>query len=297
MLAVFQSLKDYFTDEVNANIDRMIGSATELSPAEINYLKEIKGQVSVLHQQLMKIKAFNYVTLKDVDAVVTALSRERIDLQFLGHINTEYTRSKIAPLNAALDQVITRAGQLQGAIRRQSASVRRTIEKHTTDINSFLESAGYKYNVIIDENPTDGTYKLCLVSNDATAVVTDVKAHLSYGERNAFALVLFMYQTLKDCPDLIILDDPISSFDNNKKYAIMEMLFQGQGSLQGKNVVMLTHDFDPVIDLIHTTCIRSRFNPVPVAAFLSNNNGELTEKSISPHDIKATPHNAIITQM
>ncbi len=287
MLAVFQSLKNYFTDEVNANIDRMVGSATEFSPAEINYLKEIKGQVSVLHQQLMKIKAFNYVTLKDVDAVVTALSRERIDLQFLGHINTEYTRSKIEPLNAALDQVITRAGQLQGAIRRQSANVRRTIEKHTTDINSFLESAGYKYNVLIDENPTDGTYKLCLVSNDATAVVTDVKAHLSYGERNAFALVLFMYQTLKDSPDLIILDDPISSFDNNKKYAIMEMLFQGQGSLQGKNVVMLTHDFDPVIDLIHTTCIRSRFNPVPVAAFLSNNNGELTEKAISPHDIKS----------
>ena len=285
MLNVFQSLKDYFTDAVNTNIDRMVGGATGLSSAEINYLKEIKEQVSVLHQQLMKIKAFNYVTLKDVDAVVTALSREKIDLQFLGHINTEYTQRKIEPLNAALDQVITRAGQLQGAIRKQSASVRRTIEKHTTDINSFLESAGYRYNVLINENTSDGTYKLCLVSNDATAVVTDVKAHLSYGERNAFALVLFMYQTLKDCPDLIILDDPISSFDNNKKYAIMEMLFQGQGSLQGKNVVMLTHDFDPVIDLIHTTCIRSRFNPVPVAAFLSNNNGELTEKAISPQDI------------
>ena len=287
MLNVFQSLKDYFTDEVNANIDRMLGSASELSPSEINYLKEIKGQVSILHQQLMKIKAFNYVTLKDVDAVVTALSREKIDLQYSGHINTEYTRSKIAPLNAALDQVITRAGQLQGAIRRQSVSVRRTIEKHTTDINGFLERAGYKYNVSINENPTDGTYKLCLVSSDATAVVTDVKAHLSYGERNAFALILFMYQTLKDCPDLIILDDPISSFDNNKKYAIMETLFQGQGSLQGKNVVMLTHDFDPVIDLIHTACIRSRFNPVPVASFLSNNNGQLTEKEISPDDIKS----------
>lgn len=287
MLDVFQSLNNYFTVEVNANISRMIGSATALSDAEINYLKEIKAQVSVLHQQLIKIKAFNYITLKDVDAVVTALRREKIDLQCLAHINTEYTRSKIAPLNTALDQVITRAGQLQGAIRRQSASVRRTIEKHTTDINSFLESAGYKYSVSIDENPADGTYKLCLVSNDATAVVTDVKAHLSYGERNAFALVLFMYQTLKDCPDLIILDDPISSFDNNKKYAIMEMLFQGQGSLQGKNVMMLTHDFDPVIDLIHTTCIRSRFNPVPVASFLSNNNGHLIEKPISPHDIKS----------
>ena len=287
MLNVFQSLKNYFADDVNANIDRMTASADPLSTSEIAYLKEIKEQVNVLHSQLLKIRSFSYVTLKDVDAVVAALSREKIDLQYLSHINTEYTRNKIEPLNTALDQVITHAGQLQGAIRRQSASVRKTITKHTQDINSFLESAGYKYNVLIDENPADGTYKLVLVSTDATSVITDVKAHLSYGERNAFALVLFMYQTLKECPDLIILDDPISSFDNNKKYAIMEMLFKGQGSFQGKNVVMLTHDFDPVIDLIHTSCIRCRFNPVPVAAFLSNNNGQLTEKPIEPHDIKS----------
>lgn len=287
MIGVFQSLSDYFTDEDNNNINQMATSASELTTTQINYLKEIKEQVNVLWQQLMKIRSFSYVTLKNVDAVVTALSREKIDLQLLSHINTEYTYSRISPLNEALDRVIEHAGQLQGAIRIQSANVRRTIADHTTNINNFLESAGYKYNVSIVENPEDGTYKLVLMSNDATAVVSDVKSHLSYGERNAFALVLFMYQTLRDKPDLIILDDPISSFDNNKKYAIMEMLFQGQGTLQGKNVIMLTHDFDPVVDLIHTSSIRCRFNPTPVASFLCNNNGQLTEKPIAPSDIKS----------
>lgn len=287
MIGVFQSLSSYFTDEDNRNINQMATSSTELTTTQINYLKEIKEQVNVLWQQLMKIRSFSYVTLKNVDAVVAALSREKIDLQLLSHINTEYTNSKISPLNEALDRVIEHAGQLQGAIRIQAANVRRTIEGHTTNINSFLESAGYKYNVSIVENPEDGTYKLVLMSKDATAVVSDVKSHLSYGERNAFALVLFMYQTLRDNPDLIILDDPISSFDNNKKYAIMEMLFQGQGTFQGKNVIMLTHDFDPVVDLIHTSCIRCRFNPTPVASFLCNSNGQLTEKPITPSDIKS----------
>ena len=133
----------------------------------------------------------------------------------------------------------------------------------------------------------DEGYKLSLISTENEVVIEGVKTHLSYGERNAFALVLFMYQAIKENPDLIILDDPISSFDINKKYAIMEKLFQGTCSLRGRTVVMLTHDFDPIVDLIHTASIRSRFYPVPVASFLENKNGELIEKEITPTDVKS----------
>ena len=58
---------------------------------------------------------------------------------------------------------------------------------------------------------------MVLKSNEG-AHISNVKSRLSYGERNAFALVLFMYSQLKENADLIILDDPISSFDKNKKY-------------------------------------------------------------------------------
>lgn len=51
--------------------------------------------------------------------------------------------------------------------------------------------------------------------------------------------------------------------------------------------MMLTHDFDPIVDLIHTSSIRCRFNPVPVAAFLCNEDGTLYEKEINPSDIKS----------
>jgi len=56
--------------------------------------------------------------------------------------------------------------------------------------------------------------------------IDNAKDSLSFGERNAFALVLFMFDAIKENADLIILDDPISSFDKNKKYAIMNMLFK-----------------------------------------------------------------------
>ena len=58
--------------------------------------------------------------------------------------------------------------------------------------------------------------------------VDNIDKHLSWGEKNAFALVLFMYYAISKKAELIILDDPISSFDSNKKYAIINRLFENR---------------------------------------------------------------------
>lgn len=76
------------------------------------------------------------------------------------------------------------------------------------------------------------------------AEISNNKEHLSYGERNAFALALFMYNALNEDVDLVILDDPISSFDGNKKFAIINKLFMGSNSLKDKTVLLLTHEFN-----------------------------------------------------
>ena len=93
-----------------------------------------------------------------------------------------------------------------------------------------------------------------------------------------------MYDVLKANPDLVVLDDPISSFDKNKKYAIVEMLFRkGGGSLRDKTVLLLTHDLEPIVDLlVHHS---DRFKK-PFATFLQNSNGVLTEQEIGRADIK-----------
>ena len=287
MVAVFQSLNNYFTEGVKEVINRLANSSTEFSKEEINFLKEIKDQVEVLKTRLLEIRSLNFGTLKDVDIIVAALQNKRIDLALLSHINSDYTSSKIYPVNIALDSVIEQAGRLQGEVNKQKDLIQKTILKYSNEINGFLESAGYGYSVSITEDANKKNYRMVLLNPDTIFPINNVKLHLSYGERNAFALVLFMYRVLKETPDLIILDDPISSFDNNKKYAIMEMLFQGKGSFQGKTVIMLTHDFDPIVDLIHTSSIRCRFNPVPVSSFLFNENGVLIERNISPADIKS----------
>lgn len=287
MIGVFKSLDDYFTEPVKETISHLVNSSFSFSKEEINFLTEIKVQVEVLYSKLNEIKYINFGALKNVDAVIDALKEKRISINLLSHINSPYTFERVSIVNTALENVITQANRLQGEIARQKKLIKDTIEKHHQKINGFLESAGYNYKVSIIEDLKDNTYRMILLCKDTLEQINNVKLHLSFGERNAFALVLFMYKALKDKPDLIVLDDPISSFDKNKKYALMEMLFQGSGSLQGKTVMMLTHDFDPIIDLIHTSSICCRFRPNPVASFIWNEKGILTEKSINSSDVKS----------
>ena len=94
-----------------------------------------------------------------------------------------------------------------------------------------------------------------------------------------------MYDVLKNDPDLVVLDDPISSFDGNKKFAIINMLFMGKHSLKNRTVLLLTHEFNTVIDVIYN--MPYNFSPAPKAAFLTTKNGVLSEKEIKKTDIKS----------
>lgn len=83
---VFQALKEYFTDDVKVVIDRLARNSTGFTKEEINYLIEIKKQVEILNERLIEIKNLNFGALKDVDKVISALNRQKIDLELLTHI-------------------------------------------------------------------------------------------------------------------------------------------------------------------------------------------------------------------
>ena len=175
MVGVFQALKEYFTDDVKVVIDRLATSSTEFTKEEINYLIEIKRQVEILNSRLIEIKNLNFGTLKDVDKVIAKLNRQKIDLELLTHINSEYMARKVSLVNGALDSVIEQAGQLQGEVNKQKALIQSTINKYSSEINGFLESAGYKYSVSIVEDDGASTYRLILCSTDTLVPVSDVK--------------------------------------------------------------------------------------------------------------------------
>ena len=63
------------------------------------------------------------------------------------------------------------------------------------------------------------------------------------------------------------------------------MLFRGNNSFKNRTVVLFTHEFSSVIDIIYN--LQHKFSPKPNAKFLSNVSGELKEQEINKYDIKS----------
>ena len=282
ILGLFERLGHYFDDETNTAVRDITTSVQGLSPEQKTYLVGIKEQVETLNRKFQELKRLGFDSLKDIDRVADVIPRYKIEMRFLTHLNSQYTLDKVAIINESVNRLIDEVGRLQGAVNQQKREIECTVRKYNKQINDFLHNAGYSYTVSIEETQ-DHSYKLKLKFGEGATPVSGVKSHLSFGERNAFALVLFMYHALYKRANFIVLDDPISSFDNNKKFAIMDMLFIRGGSLRGKTTLLLTHDFEPVIDTIYNH--PNFFEGVPQAAFLENNTGELVERPIVKLDI------------
>jgi ABC-type Mn2+/Zn2+ transport system ATPase subunit len=279
--AVFSRLGNYFSPQCAETVAKILKNKTGLSKEEINYLVELKGQVETLRGKLADLQTISFFSLRDIAVLEDRIGGLKIDLQLLTHLASGDTTAIVEQINRSLDTVLQSAGKLKGEINIQKKGIQDAITKHKAQINTFLRYAGYKYEV--DIQPDGQAYKMKLMHVDFPSFIDNGSEHLSFGERNAFSIVLFMYECLTKNPSLVILDDPISSFDKSKKFAMMQILFRGNESLRGKTVLMLTHDLEPIIDMVKS--LSHTFAPMPVAGFLTAKKGTVTETEIKKSDL------------
>ncbi|RWB64370.1 MAG: hypothetical protein EOQ48_01765 [Mesorhizobium sp.] len=280
---IIERLGKYFSDKCRNNLDKVTKAKIELTAEESSFLTSLKADIGALIEKLEGLRTISFFSLRDVEEVGDRLTPLKIDLSLIDKLDSEETRKTVDPINKQLDELIAKVGNLKGKINRHKAKIKKTIDENQKNINGFLKSAGYKYTVEIVPEPD--SYKMKLIHQDLGGHIESASRHLSYGEKNAFALVLFMYQVLSEKPDLVILDDPISSFDKNKKFAILHELFQGKASLRDRTTLMLTHDIEPAIDIIKST--NGVFQGAnPSATFLSSRAGVVKEVPIMREDIQ-----------
>lgn len=279
ILSILDRLDGYFSASTRNRLRQIASNHQGLSDDEWSYLVEVKDQIHRMCIKLAALKNISFFSLKEAENSAKLIADHKIDLQLLAHLDATQTQEMADVVNNSLDEILSNTGLLVGAINKHKAKIGETIQSHQTKINDFLHYAGYHYRVSVKE--TNDTYKMNLLPNDEATQI-DSSKHLSYGEKNAFALVLFMYDALSKNPSLIILDDPVSSFDEHKKFAIFQMLFLRHGGLKEKTTLLLTHDLEPLIDMV---CTFRRDIPSN-ASFLHNNEGLLIETPITKDDIQ-----------
>ena len=284
IIDVIGKLGDYFSDDTRNKLGEITSLKEGMERKHETFIVNIKSQIDNLIEKLESLRGLSAFHFKEGENVSEKLPSYLLDLKFFDSLTSEKTQEAITIINSSIEELAKQAGLLQGKINIQRREMQKLVEKHQKDINGFLSDAGYRYVVQIVGEGDKSQLKLRHV--DHSEHLSGGNQHLSFGERNAFSIVLFMYECLSKNPDLIILDDPISSFDKNKKFAILKMLFRrdAKDCLKGKTVLMLTHDVEPIIDTLKS--VRKQFNNQVSASFLKLSKGQIDELDVRENDIK-----------
>lgn len=276
-----EALNPYLDAQNTSELMSLFGVKEDLQVLE-TLLTKLRVEASYLHDRLTAILSFNgsSVDRDNIGDLETKLSDMKVDFRACkDYFVTELTKSEMGAVNSEIDDLLTKVNALKGEIGKYNKYIQDKIKDRKQDINDFLSLAGFKYTFEIEvsgENNAKALLKFTLPDGNHEDVQSPGK-HLSWGEKHSFALILFMFDAIKSDAKLIILDDPISSFDSNKKYAIINRLFKtGErgNSLYERTVLMLTHDFEPVIDYIQTNSGRQTTTSV-CATYFENVGGQL----------------------
>jgi ABC-type dipeptide/oligopeptide/nickel transport system ATPase subunit len=292
MVSYFDDVKEYMEESKSEILYKCIKETSD--EATINlWVKRFYDDLKYLVDKIKKVIEFNSYKVKseDISKLDEQLKGLIIDSTVLYIFNNTKVINVITSINNKIELVLKETEALKHAIGQLKGLIGSATKKAVTDINDFLQKSDINYSLEIrheSESITKTILKYKSKIKDYIQV-ENIKLHLSWGERNAFALVLFMHYAISHKPDIIILDDPISSFDSNKKYAIINRLFMNypnHKSFYKKTVLMLTHDFQPVIDFV----VNNKPNGENVSAyFLKNTEGVLSEIEITETDIKSLP--------
>ena len=282
---IIDNTKTYSNTDNFKKIEKCIKENIPNTDKDLIFTK-FMSEATYLKEKIYNITTFDSYKVEKSD--ISNLSNILLDLKIstndLEYFNNENLIKSIDIINSSITEMLGKISDLQKEIGKMNSLVISKMSCCKKEINSFLKLAGfnYEFDIVKDGDEKNSITVLKYVNSDNEKIqVSDIEKHLSWGEKNAFALVLFMYYALSKNPNLIILDDPISSFDGNKKYAIINRLFCNKGdyedSFYNKTVLMLTHDFEPIIDF----GINHKPTKETNMWYLKNNNGIIQEQKIN----------------
>lgn len=277
------------SDSINV-LESYIGNSSK-EDSLLAELQQMAIETDYLVSKIEKICTFRpmNVTQEQLTNINNNLDEMIIDeRQLFKFYTTTFILDMIKDIKINVQALKENTGRLKGLFLQHEKKMETLIQTRREDINQFFSLAGFPYKFILKSNGEKKAVSYLIPSHlSEENRVYELEKHLSWGEKNAFSLVMFMFEAISDNADLIVLDDPITSFDKEKKFAVVRRLFDNQkSSFRDRTVVMFTHDLQPIIDYVYGGFFNKFGLTTPVKAkWLQNQKGIVYEYDIENSDM------------
>lgn len=284
--------KNYINQDAISALQEYINSIGK-EDSLVSELQSLGTETEYLYKKIEKICLFRpmNVTHEQLEDIDNNLNEMYIDKRQINKFySTEFICEMVDEVENKINNLKANTGKLRGLFVQHEKKMEALIGKRKDDINQFFLLAGFPYKFEILPDGENKAISYLVPSDTEDIKVSDPDTHLSWGEKNAFSLVMFMFEAVSEKADLIVLDDPITSFDKDKKFAVIRRLFDNQKeSFRDKTVLMVTHDMQPLIDYVHNDFFKRLGLTTPVKAkYLLNENGTINEYEILGDDLLNT---------
>lgn len=280
---IIENVSKYINEKDQLMLNDAINSSEVLTSEQMNEIYNIREYCNKELIKLTNLKTLNALKIKekyDEKSLIEFLKENKLSLDFYSHLDEENLKD-IEQINEDIEDLIIKAENIELVVKEFTEKLNGIIKDKSEFINEFLKISGIPYKIEI-QPVNENEFKTILKSADSTPM--QEYDSLSFGEKNAISLILFALEAEKY--NLIILDDPVSSFDNHKKFALMYYLFTSDQALfKNKTVLMLTHDFSVIVDLLY----KNEFKQIRKNCYyLQNEQGHLKEFKINDKKVRNT---------
>lgn len=134
-----------------------------------------------------------------------------------------------------IDGLAASAVRIKILLGKMKAEFNKLVSSKTRELNEKLIEFGIPYRIEVESaNREDKTASYRLVHKNASKG-TDMRRSLSFGERNLITLLLFLQD---DEHDVMLIDDPASSFDDFRRTQILKAIM----GATAKTILVVSHD-------------------------------------------------------
>lgn len=129
--------------------------------------------------------------------------------------------------------------KIRELLGKMNSAANRVIDSNKKDLNTKLRALGipYRFNLNnADYDRAEASYVLeHVAATESGKDKVDMRNKLSFGEKNLVALLLFLQNRDED---VLLIDDPASSFDDYRRTQIFKEII----GVKDKTVIVATHD-------------------------------------------------------